>query len=157
MMQARLMQAYSKPRSSDMGSLAFCMLTHKYLLRKLVIGAHLWKRAWARQVGDKHMPANTWEVIALLFEIYHMPCRFGSRLGIDDINDIRNGLMLFKPLEWAFDNSKLSIVPDTTFNPTAFQVRVPSDARGACGCYSMVVSQQVNKAVAQPVVDRHAL
>ena len=51
-------------------------------------------------------------------------------MGFNDINDIRNGLLLCKPLEWAFDNSKLSIVPDTSFDPISFQVWV----EGVCGC-----------------------
>lgn len=52
-----------------------------------------------------------------------------ERIGIGDINDIRNGLLLCKSLEWAFDNSKLSIVPDVTFSPMTLQVRV---ARHSC-------------------------
>lgn len=50
--------------------------------------------------------------------------RFCNKVGFDNIDDTRNGLLLFKPIEWAFDNSKLSIVPDTTFNPPKFQVGV---------------------------------
>jgi hypothetical protein len=52
-------------------------------------------------------------------------CRYAHHAGIDHIHDPRNGLLLCKPLEWAFDNSKLSIVPNSKFTPTTFQVRSP--------------------------------
>ena len=31
---------------------------------------------------------------------------------IPHIDDVRNGLLLFKPIEWAFDNSLLVLVPN---------------------------------------------
>lgn len=31
---------------------------------------------------------------------------------VPDINDMINGLLLFKPIEWAFDNSLLVLLPD---------------------------------------------
>ena len=31
-------------------------------------------------------------------------------LGISDMNDVRNGLLLFKPIEWAFDTSRVYFV-----------------------------------------------
>lgn len=45
-------------------------------------------------------------------------------IGLEDINELRNGLLLSKPLEWAFDNSKLSIIPDTTFVPPTYMAVV---------------------------------
>mmetsp|Transcript_20318 Transcript_20318/g.51455 ORF Transcript_20318/g.51455 Transcript_20318/m.51455 type:complete len:351 (-) Transcript_20318:575-1627(-) len=70
--------------------LVYCMLSHKYLPKKLVIGAHLWKRQWAR--------------------LLTIP-------GITDINDVRNGLLLSKPIEWAFDTSRLSFIQTGGFGP----------------------------------------
>jgi hypothetical protein len=32
--------------------------------------------------------------------------------GIDDVNNMRNGLLLYKPLEWAFDTSRLTFIWD---------------------------------------------
>jgi hypothetical protein len=49
-------------------------------------------------------------------------CRFIPflELGIDDINSERNGL-LSKPLEWAFDTGRASILHDPDFNPPSYQ------------------------------------
>lgn len=58
-----------------------CMFTEMLLPRGVVIGGHLFKSCWARD------------------------CK--ARLGFDDINDPRNGLLLFKPFEFAFDNSHI--------------------------------------------------
>jgi hypothetical protein len=45
----RLMKQYSRCNlQSANGPLAYCMLTHKYLPREMVIASHLWKRAWAK-------------------------------------------------------------------------------------------------------------
>ena len=46
-----LMAAYS-PRHQDQSGLdlVFCMVTHSYLPKRLVVGAHLWKRSWAKYV-----------------------------------------------------------------------------------------------------------
>ena len=45
-----LIAKYSGVRNSgkvDEG-LIYCMLTHKFLPKSLVIGSHLWKRQWAK-------------------------------------------------------------------------------------------------------------
>ena len=57
------------------------MLSGYELPIKTVIGAHLFKSCWAPD------------------------CK--TRLGFDDINNPRNGLLLFKPFEYAFDNSHI--------------------------------------------------
>jgi hypothetical protein len=61
------------------------MITQQFLPKPLVIASHIWKRAW------------------------HMVCRKYMEF---DVNDNRNGLLLFKPFEWAFDNSKICFIPD---------------------------------------------
>jgi len=33
-------------------------------------------------------------------------------MGFENINDPRNGLLLFKPFEWAFDLGKICFLPD---------------------------------------------
>ena len=58
-----------------------CMLSGYALPSKTVIAAHLFKSYWAHD------------------------CK--ARLGFDDINDPQNGLLLFKPFKYAFDNSHL--------------------------------------------------
>ena len=37
-------------------------------------------------------------------------------IGIDDVDSIRNGLLLFKPLAWAFDTSRLYLDEDEMGN-----------------------------------------
>ena len=58
-----------------------CMFSGVELPVKTVIAGHLFKSCWAQS------------------------CK--SRLGFDDINNPRNGLLLFKPFEYAFDNSHI--------------------------------------------------
>ncbi|PNH09061.1 hypothetical protein TSOC_004373, partial [Tetrabaena socialis] len=53
------------------------MLLGEYCPYRLVCGAHLFKYAWRSYVSDV--------------------------LGFDNINDVKNGLLLLKPLEEAFD------------------------------------------------------
>lgn len=63
-----------------------CMLLDVLLPYSSVIAAHLLKREWddlSRQLAD-----------------------------VDDVDDVRNGLLLYKPLEWAFDTSRLAFVWD---------------------------------------------
>jgi hypothetical protein len=61
-----------------------------------VIGAHIFKHAWA---------AHSESVLAF-----------------DDINDPRNGLFMYKPLEWAFDTSRMVILWDAAAG--AFVARI---------------------------------
>jgi hypothetical protein len=63
---------------------ARCYLLDMELPRHLVIGAHLFKREWS-------------DVAKML-------------LDIDSVDDARNGLLLYKPLEWAFDTGRLMVV-----------------------------------------------
>lgn len=35
-------------------------------------------------------------------------------VGLDDIHDWRNGMLLLKPIEWAFNNSKLIFIQDVS-------------------------------------------
>jgi hypothetical protein len=44
-----LLSAYSPVRTGRDGvDLAYCMLTHVWLPKRLVIAAHLWKRQWVK-------------------------------------------------------------------------------------------------------------
>ena len=67
--------------------LARCYLLDAELPRHLVIGAHLFKHEWA-DLAKK-------------------------LLDIDSVNDVRNGLLLYKPLEWAFDTGRLMVVAES--------------------------------------------
>jgi hypothetical protein len=58
-----------------------CMFSGIVLPVQVVIGAHLFKSCWAKD------------------------CQ--ARLGFDEIDNPRNGLLLFKPFEYAFDNSHI--------------------------------------------------
>lgn len=41
-------------------------------------------------------------------------CRLnGLLMGFDDIHDNRNGLLMFKIIEWAYDTSALCLIPDS--------------------------------------------
>jgi hypothetical protein len=80
-----LIALYSNQQKAWNEGRVFCMITQKYLPKPVVIAAHIWKRAW------------------------HMVCRKYMEF---DVNDSRNGLLLFKPFEWAFDNSKICFIPD---------------------------------------------
>ena len=58
----------------------WCLLTNARLPSSTVIASHLFKWEWAE---------------------------YTYLLGFPDINDTRNGIPLWKPLEWAFDTSRL--------------------------------------------------
>ena len=63
-----------------------CMLLNRLFPYAYVIGAHLLKREWgdmSKELAD-----------------------------VDDVEDPRNGLLLYKPLEWAFDTSRLAFTWD---------------------------------------------
>ncbi len=73
------------------GRVARCATARCYVLdvelpRHLVIGAHVFKHEWAYLAKDV--------------------------LDIDDVDDVRNGLLLYRPLEWAFDTGRLVFVLD---------------------------------------------
>ena len=75
---------FSKKVKNAYGALehgqCWCLLTNALLPSSTVIAFHLFKWEWA-------------ECVYLL--------------GFEDINDTRNGLPSWKPLEWAFDSSRL--------------------------------------------------
>ena len=64
-----------------------CMLTSEALPSKTVIAAHLYKSSWAAFVE--------------------------MALGFSDIDDVRNGLLLWKPIKHAFDTAQLCFTYDT--------------------------------------------
>ncbi len=41
-----LIERYSKQRGGRKGPLLYCMLTHEFLPSRVVVGSHIWKRAW---------------------------------------------------------------------------------------------------------------
>ena len=61
----------------------WCLLTNDILPSATVVAGHLFKREWHNHI--------------------HV-------LGLTDINDVRNGLPLWKPLKWAFDTSRLCFI-----------------------------------------------
>lgn len=65
--------------------LCWCLLRNAELPASSVIGAHLFKWHWHERM--------------------HV-------LGLSDINDMGNGLPLWKPIEWAYDTSRLCFVYD---------------------------------------------
>ena len=60
-----------------------CLLTNDLLPSQTVIAVHLFKWGWHGRI---------------------------LVLGLTDVNDVRNDLPLWKPLEWAFDTSRLCII-----------------------------------------------
>jgi hypothetical protein len=61
----------------------FDMATGEHLKHSTVIAAHIFQHKWQRKLS--------WFT------------------NLTDINDVRNGLLLYKPVEWAFDRAKLCI------------------------------------------------
>ena len=82
-----LISRYSETRTVGRLQHVFCMITGVFLPKPWVIASHIWKRAW-------HL--HTF-----------------SMMGFENINDPRNGLLLFKPFEWAFDVGKICFLPDS--------------------------------------------
>jgi hypothetical protein len=64
------------------------MLTGELLPRHTVIASHLFKKSWAK--------------------------RYEYCMGLDNIHDIRNGLLLWKPVEYALDTGGLTFIYDST-------------------------------------------
>uniref|UniRef100_A0A7S2QTS6 HNH nuclease domain-containing protein n=1 Tax=Chlamydomonas chlamydogama TaxID=225041 RepID=A0A7S2QTS6_9CHLO len=95
----QLRAAYSTEQSvvSSTGTidLTYCMISHQYLPSRGVTASHLWKHRWART----------------------------NFLELDNIHDWRNGLLLAKPLVWAFNTSRLSIIP-FNYNLRSYEVYV---------------------------------
>ena len=68
-----------KVYKAQAGPNCWCLLTNDVLPKQTVIGAHLFKHEWKERTDI---------------------------IGIDDIDDTRNGLPLWRPIEWAFDTSR---------------------------------------------------
>jgi hypothetical protein len=62
------------------------MLTGESLPSCTVIASHLFKKSWKK---------------------YYTPI-----MGLNDINDIRNGLLLWKPVEYVLDTGGLTLIYD---------------------------------------------
>ncbi|DBA99022.1 TPA: hypothetical protein ACH3X1_014292 [Trebouxia sp. C0004] len=95
-LKGRLKAAYGK---TVQGKLV-CMLTSEALPSKTVIAAHLYKSSWA-----------------VFVEL---------ALGFSDIDDVRNGLLLWKPIEHAFDTAQMCFTYDTQHNSFVARVLNPA-------------------------------
>jgi hypothetical protein len=76
-----------------------CMFAQLELPYQVIVGAHLFKSCWAKD------------------------CE--ARLGFEDINNPRNGLLLFKPFEYAFDNSHICFEFDVQNNEFYMKILKP--------------------------------
>ncbi|KAL3149181.1 hypothetical protein ABBQ32_002012 [Trebouxia sp. C0010 RCD-2024] len=100
-----LAQLFSRSVKTEYGALqgnkCWCLLTNAVLPSSTVIGFHLFKWEWSEYV--------------------HL-------LGFEDINDVKTGLPLWKPIEWAFDTSRprLCFTSDKTFDKFIAKVMHPS-------------------------------
>jgi len=111
--KSSLTQLYSQEKRGGSAVLLFCMATQCFLPKPFVIASHIFKRQW-------HKTAKTLQD----FEI-HDPC---------------NGLLLFKPFEWAFDTSRMIILVEDE-HETDFQLVGDTGLRKATGdqhTYTMV-------------------
>lgn len=81
------------------GSKCWCLLTNAALPSSTVIGSHLFKWEWSEYV--------------------HV-------LGFENIDDVKNGLPLWKPLEWAFDTSRLCFTFDKNSDKFIAKIMDPS-------------------------------
>ena len=79
--------------------MCWCLLTNDRLPTSTVIGSHLFKWEWRHH------------------------CHV---VGLADINDVGNGLPLWKPIEWAFDTSRLCIIYDKRIDRFIAHVLDPS-------------------------------
>ena len=77
----------------------WCLLTNDKLLTSTFIGAHLFEWEWT---DDAYL------------------------LGVQDINDTRNGLPLWKPLEWAYDSSRLCFMYNKATSQSIANILDPS-------------------------------
>lgn len=93
-----LLTAYNiRPRHTANGLLLIrCMLTGAWLPCATVIASHIVKHMWNEY-------------------------RLHETLGME-VDDVGNGLLLFKPIEWALDNSKICFVYDEGFR--TFNMRI---------------------------------
>ena len=96
-------QLFSRSVKTQYGAVevsdCWCLLTNAALPSSTVISLHLFKWEWSEYV--------------------HL-------LGFEDINDVKNGLPLWKPLEWAFDTSRLCFTFDKTSDKFIAKVMDPS-------------------------------
>ena len=83
-----LKQAYLCHGKEENSGKTRCMLLDCYLPSAIVTAAHLFRRS------NEHVAAEL--------------------LGISDIDDVKNGLLLFKPLEKAFDRFQIGFVYDSS-------------------------------------------
>lgn len=111
----RLLQC-TQQRYSGARQQVMCMLGHFYAPAPVVIASHLVKHEWAS------------------FGVHQ------TMFGFDDIDTVRNGLLLFKPFEWAFDRSKICFVPDELDNlvmhildPSLREVKLTEALSSSCG------------------------
>lgn len=94
-----LQQAYGYVYSSS-GVLLTCMLSGERLPSQLVIAGHIVKHSW-KDIG------------------------IHAQMGIG-ADDVGNGLLLFKPFEWAFDNSKLCFIYNQRFDQFDMHILDPA-------------------------------
>ena len=79
-----------------------CMILDMMLPSSLVIGGHIFKREWFK------------------FDVHK------TLLNMEDIDCARNGFLLFKPVEWAFDRSMLFFDLDSTSGDFFLRILDPS-------------------------------
>ena len=96
--KTNLLQAYGSAYGST-GREIRCMLSGKLLPSRLVIASHIVKHSWQEYGIHEAMGFST--------------------------DDVGNGLLLFKPFEWAFDNSKLCFVYDHRFDHFVMHILDP--------------------------------
>ena len=77
-----------------------CQILGKELPKFLVIGSHIFKHEWAKQVQ--------------------------KLLGFNNINDPRNGFLLFQPIEKAFDSSRLCFIYNSEKKDFCLKILDPS-------------------------------
>ena len=81
------------------GRRCWCLLTNAILPSSTFIGSHLFKWEWS--------------------ECVHL-------LGFENINDVKNGLPMWTPLEWAFDTSRLCFTFDKISDKFIAKIMDPS-------------------------------
>ena len=114
-----LIQLYSA-KQYIFGAPVYCQLTHVHLPKQIVVASHLWKRAWNSCVKTHvllmfsdllqlKLRICTGLLLTVVYSLKHL-------VGIEEINSSRNGLLLFRPIEWSFNNSRAIFVRDELGN-----------------------------------------
>jgi hypothetical protein len=104
----KLLEYYQNIEQAEPVQTIVCMITGYKLPSQYVIASHLFKREWGAHC---------------------------HRLGFSDIDDVRNGLLMFKPFEHAFDNAHMHFLYDMSTRELKMRILDPELFNLTLGAY----------------------